>query len=131
MDEVRLLMHRAVRFVEELHADLGVSTPERAVLEFLTRNGPTTVPDIARARGVSRQHIQTIVNGLLERSLVETMANAAHRRSSFVTLTDNGSEVIAGMLDNEHFAMAGRLEGITAASMVDAAALLADVRRRL
>ena len=131
MDEVRLLMHAAVVFVEELHADLDVSTPERAVLEFLVRNGPTTVPDVARARGVSRQHIQTIVNGLHDRELVEPRRNPAHRRSSFVALADDGRQLIDEMLRREHDALDGRLAGIAAASMLDAAAVLADIRTRL
>lgn len=131
MDEVRLLMHAAARFVEELHTDLDVSTPERAVLEFLVRNGSTTVPDIARARGVSRQHIQTIVNGLLARSLVQTAINPAHRRSSLLVLTAGGSALIEEMLDRERLVMADRLEGITEASMTEAADVLAAVRSRL
>jgi DNA-binding MarR family transcriptional regulator len=131
MDEVRLLMHAAARFVEELHTDLDVSTPERAVLEFLVRNGSTTVPDIARARGVSRQHIQTIVNGLLARSLVEAAVNPAHRRSSLVVLTDGGSALIEEMLDRERLEMADRLDGITETSMTEAADVLATVRSRL
>jgi len=44
----------------------------RAVLEGLDRSGPRTVPAMARARLVTRQHIQTILNELLERKLVET-----------------------------------------------------------
>jgi DNA-binding MarR family transcriptional regulator len=131
MDEVRLLMHGAVRFVDGLHADLAVSTPERAVLEFLVRNGATTVPDVARARGVSRQHIQTIVNGLLDRQLVETVRNPAHRRSSLVALTADGRRLIEEMLRREHDAMAERLAGIDPAAMVQTADLLAEVRARL
>ena len=131
MDEVRLLMHAAVRFVDELHVDLAVSTPERAVLEFLSRNGATTVPDIARARGVSRQHIQTIVNGLLDRRLAETAHNPAHRRSSLVALTADGGRLIDEMLDRERAALNECLAGIAEASMLDAAGVLAEIRTRL
>jgi hypothetical protein len=38
----------------------------RAVLEFLSRHGPASVPQIARRRFVTRQHIQALVNGLME-----------------------------------------------------------------
>ena len=38
----------------------------RAVLEFLLRNSDSTVPTIARKRHVTRQHIQSLVNPLLE-----------------------------------------------------------------
>lgn len=131
MDEVRLLLHAAVRFVDELHADVAVTAPERAVLEFLVRRGPTTVPDIARSRGVSRQHIQTIVNGLLDRWFVEAIRNPAHRRSPLVALTADGTQLIDDMLDLERLAMTERLAGIEPAEMVEAADLLAEVRARL
>ena len=61
-DEVRLLEHRLVQVAERLHTGDGVTIPGRAVLEYLLRCGTTSVPDIARARYVSRQHIQTIVD---------------------------------------------------------------------
>ena len=35
---------------------------QRAVLEYLLINGPATVPAIARARRVTRQHMQALVN---------------------------------------------------------------------
>jgi hypothetical protein len=37
---------------------------KRGVLKGLDRLGPQTVPQMARARPVSRQHIQTLVNRL-------------------------------------------------------------------
>ena len=130
LDEVRLLMHRVERFVDDLHVDLAVTTPERAVLEYLHRRGPATVPDIARARGVSRQHIQTIVNGLLDHARVETVRNPAHRRSSLIVPTDDGRRLIEEMLDREQRAMTERLSGISGRSMLDAAHVLAEFRNR-
>jgi hypothetical protein len=43
-DEVRLLFHSMSRLIDVVHAGRPVSTPGRAVLEFLERNGDTTVP---------------------------------------------------------------------------------------
>ena len=80
IDEIRLAFHSLTNVSERLTGDL-VETSGRAVLEHLTHNGATTVPDIPRARGVSRQHIQTIVNSLSERDLVTTEPNPSHRRS--------------------------------------------------
>ena len=56
----------------------------------LELGGPQTVPQLARARPVSRQHIQTMVNQLAENGLVELIDNPAHRRSKLVRLTDAG-----------------------------------------
>jgi len=75
---------------DQLHEDLGISAAMRSVLASLTASGPRTVPDLARERPVSRQHIQTIVNDLLTRGLVETLPNPSHRRSPLVGLTDEG-----------------------------------------
>ena len=67
-DEVRLLEHQLVRTVEVLHADLAVTAPRRAVLEYLHRHGPSTVPDIARAheelqsRGVKFTHAPHMIH---------------------------------------------------------------------
>jgi DNA-binding MarR family transcriptional regulator len=131
LDEVRLLMHRIEKFVDDLHADLSVSTPERAVLEYLHRRGPATVPDIARERGVSRQHIQTVVNGLLDHTNVEAVRNPAHRRSSLIVPTDDGRRLIEEMLDREQRAMTERLAGISGRTMLGAAHVLAEFRSRL
>ena len=73
----------------------------RAVLEFLRRNGPATVPTIARSRGVSRQHIQALVNLLLGQHLAEAADNPAHRRSLLVQLTAKGAQTIDRMRRRE------------------------------
>jgi DNA-binding MarR family transcriptional regulator len=101
LNEVRLLYHRIVQVGEELHEDESATLGMRAVLEFLLRNGPTTVPDIARSRNVTRQHIQILVNVLLEDGLVELEDNPLHRRSSLVAFTKHGKRVIERMRKRE------------------------------
>lgn len=72
-----------------------LSASQRAVLEFLDRGGAQTVPEIARQRSVSRQHIQVGVNELLERGWLETQPNPAHRRSPLILLTQAGRDRLA------------------------------------
>lgn len=72
-----------------------LSTPQRAVLEFLDREDHQTVPDLARSRSVSRQHIQVSVNELIERGWVKSLPNPAHRRSPLIGLTQAGRERLA------------------------------------
>ena len=79
---------------ERLHADEQITIAMRAVLEFLVLHGPATVPQIARGRYVIRQHIQELVNALVERGLVEMADNPAHRRSKLTRLTPMGEETI-------------------------------------
>jgi DNA-binding MarR family transcriptional regulator len=101
LDQVRLLWHVLVQAAERLHEDEPVTLGMRAVMEFLARNGPTAVPDIARGRHVTRQHIQSLVNGLLELRLVALVDNPAHRRSALVRLTPEGQKGIERMKRRE------------------------------
>ena len=63
---------------------------EWGVMKTLIREGPHTVPDIARSRPVSRQHCQTIVNHLYEKGLVEFVENPKHKRSVLVQVSKKG-----------------------------------------
>lgn len=63
---------------------------EWGVLRSLSEGGPQTVPDMARARPVSRQHCQSIVNELKARKLVELIDNPRHKRSQLVKITMAG-----------------------------------------
>lgn len=63
---------------------------EFGVLRTLLMEGAQTVPQMAAARPVSRQHCQTIVNGLAEQGLVEFVDNPRHKRSKLVRVTKRG-----------------------------------------
>lgn len=113
VDEIRISYHFLANLADRVHAD--IDPPGRAVLEHLTRHGAATVPQIARARQVSRQHIQSIVNNLLPRGLVETTPNPAHRRSHLIELTDTGRELIQEVIERERTI----IEPLTATVNVD------------
>jgi DNA-binding MarR family transcriptional regulator len=130
-DEVRLLEHRLFQVAEELHAGGDVSVPGRAVLEYLYRHGPTSVPGIARARYVSRQHIQTIVDALLDRELVQSTPNPAHRRSPLFRLTKTGTSTIMAIHQRERQLVQQTFTGFRRDDVVAAADLLASVRTAL
>jgi DNA-binding MarR family transcriptional regulator len=63
---------------------------EFGVLRTLVQEGAQTVPQMAAARPVSRQHCQTIVNGLSEQGFVEFLDNPRHKRSKLVRITKRG-----------------------------------------
>jgi DNA-binding MarR family transcriptional regulator len=92
IDATRGLFHRMKAAADQVHSKTGITAGLRGVLQDLHKNGPRTVPDMARARPVSRQHIQVLVNELLERGEVELIPNPAHARSKLVRLTDRGRE---------------------------------------
>lgn len=131
LNEVRLLFHRAVQVGEGLHAREPVTLGMRAVLEYLLLNGPATVPQIARRRLVTRQHIQTLVNQLLEQELVARAPNEAHRRSSLVALTPAGRRLIERMRSREARLYARAAADLDRRSVGAATRTLADVRAAL
>ena len=130
-DEVRILYHALVRLAGALHGALRVSAPMRAVLEFLQAQGPTPVPHIARSRGVSRQHIQAIVNELLREGLVELRDNPAHRRSCLVALTAVGDAAIAGIRDTERAVLGDAFSDVDTADVRAASQTLRAVGVRI
>jgi DNA-binding MarR family transcriptional regulator len=75
---------------DEMHADIGITASIRAVMSSLTVEDGRTVPELARERAVSRQHIQSVINEMLAAGLVEATRNPSHRRSARFVLTDEG-----------------------------------------
>jgi DNA-binding MarR family transcriptional regulator len=94
VDEVRLLCNVMAQATEQLHKEEPVTVSMGAVLAFLARSGPATVPTVARDRGVTRQHVQALVNDLLELRLVSLDENPAHRRSVLVCLKPRGRRLL-------------------------------------
>ncbi len=131
IDEVRLLHNRLIELVDELHHDRRVTAPQRAVLEFVHRHGPATVPTIARARGVTRQHIQAISNELKSLELIEPQENPAHRRSPMLVLTDNGRQTIDRILERELHHLATHVRDLDENRLRSAAQTLAELRHAL
>jgi len=97
----RLCFHRLAAVADALHADLGINAAMRGVLESLSGGADWTVPRIARAKGVSRQHIQVTVDTLRAAGLVELRPNPAHRRSPLVVASEKGAAVFAEMRRRE------------------------------
>lgn len=89
-----LLYFRMRKAAEEILGEGAQSSGRRSVLKGLAKAGPQTVPQMARVRAVSRQHIQKLVYGLLEDGLVELADNPAHKRSRLVKTTTAGQEAV-------------------------------------
>ncbi|KUL35690.1 transcriptional regulator [Streptomyces sp. NRRL F-4489] len=103
-DVIRRLwpLHRTiVRAVERELAGTGLTAGEHALLDALCAHGPRTVPQLARTLDLDRQPVQRWVNHAAELGLVVTAPNPAHRRSSLIHLTDEGTEIVRGIQDAE------------------------------
>ncbi len=98
---VRSLFHGLGASVTALHAGSGVSSGMRGVLESLISDGPQSVPQLARARPVSRQHIQALVNDLLAGGYVKLADNPAHRRSKLVQPSQSGRACLTALRARE------------------------------
>lgn len=130
VDEVRLTFHACAEFARQAHGD-RIDPSGRAVLEFLSAHGPSTVPAIARSRGVTRQHIQTIANAAESEGLLKTTANPAHKRSPLFALTADGTALIESIRRTERMLLAPLSESFDPAQLAAAAATLAHVRTQL
>jgi len=126
--EIRLAFHELRAAAEALHDDPDGLTPaHRGVLESLHTAGPRTVPALARVRPVSRQHIQILVNRLLELGLVATTENPAHERSPLIGLTPAGKKRFEAMQRRERDALRRAKLPVSIPRMAEAA----DTLRRL
>ena len=93
---------RSTPFLSE--QDTKLSGGIWTLLRSLKLDGPRTVPQIARSRGLARQRIQVLVDEAIERGFVRLRVNPEHRRSRIVALTRDGAAAF-----EQHDAAARRL----------------------
>ncbi len=129
--EIRTSFNLLRALAEQLSADLGINPSMRAVLEGLASGEGRTVPDLARERGVSRQHIQTVMNALLEQGLVRAVENPGHKRSVFYRLTRGGAEAFARVRAREAGPLAALAGALPEAEIDQARALIARLNGEL
>lgn len=127
---VRSLFHKLGDAVTTLHEGSGVSGGMRAVLESLITGGPQTVPQMARARPVSRQHIQKLVNELLAVDYVEYQDNPAHRRSKIVGVTEEGRKLFSSFREREIEALSRLSTSVTFGELEQAELVLSAMIER-
>ena len=94
IDETIALFHRIRWVAEQIYGEEGRSTARRGVLRGLVRYGPQTVPRLARARSVTRQHVQQVVDAMLADGLVESLPNPRHQRSRLLQATAAGRALV-------------------------------------
>jgi DNA-binding MarR family transcriptional regulator len=99
--QTRRLFQRLRVSGDALLEGTGINASQRAVLEFLDGGVALTVPGIAEERSVSRQHVQKVVNDLLELGLVEMVKNPAHKRSQLVQATASGKKLFKSVRKKE------------------------------
>ncbi len=128
MGQAVALYHRLRVVAEQVHQQGEMTSGKGGVLSGLYRFGPQTVPQMARARPVSRQYIQTLVNMLADDGLVEFIENPAHKRSHLVFLTKKGEELIEKMINRQKGLISNIKVGIPEQDLSRAASVLRELR---
>lgn len=67
------------------------------LMKSLQQNGPQTIPELARSRPVSRQHIRQLAHSLIGKGWIKTVPNPDHKRSFLLQLTDTGEQAVHSM----------------------------------
>lgn len=129
--EIRSNFNRLRAFADGMHADLAITASMRAVMESVVDQGPQPVPEIARRKGSSRQHIQVNVDALCEKGLVELRENPAHKRSALVALTRKGRSAFEKIRAREALALEALADGLPDKDVKAALKVLRALRQRL
>jgi len=127
-DETVALFHRLTAEAEMIHERGSLSAALRGMLRGLRRHGAQTVPNMARMRPVSRQHVQELVNRLHKVGLVEFAENPAHKRSQLVRLTPQGVRQCDKMADRERRLLSALDTGLSVREIEQATEALRGVR---
>jgi DNA-binding MarR family transcriptional regulator len=109
----------------------GVTAARRAVMEFLADHDPSTVPQIAEAKSVTRQHIQTSADELVAQGLAVWSDNPAHRRSRLLALSPKGTEIFLAIRREETAYLDQIGAAMDPARIETARQALRDLQRRL
>ena len=117
--QVTWLIRRSFRLmgvrVDQYLEDLDISACDRSVMDYLYPNHKLSVPQIAGLYDVSRQFIQSTVNTLQERGIVEFLDNPRHKRSPLISLTDEGSRLYENIRTRDEAAFTEIFSGISEA----------------
>lgn len=116
--------------MDHVHQQTGMASSQRFALLRLRESGPATVPDLARARGVSRQFVQTVVNDLLGAGLVELLENPRHKRSKLVAITNMGCKALASACQKENDYLAQAFSDLESADVEAALHVLSVLQKR-
>jgi DNA-binding MarR family transcriptional regulator len=119
--ETVALFHRMKVVAEQLHGGGEMAAGKRGILKGIELRGPQTVPQMARARPVSRQHIRAAMAPLLAQDLIELVDNPQHKRSKIVQLTPKGIKRLE-QINRREKAFFDRLSAAFDARDVEAAA---------
>ncbi len=130
-DATVMLFHTVRHAAEWLHGKGRLTAGKRGILRSISKFGPQTVPQMARARFVSRQHIQTLINELLKEGLLVLTVNPAHKLSRLVRLTERGERYLNEFYQKETVAFGSIDLGVSEDELASATGILRSIRENL
>lgn len=128
VDETIALFHWLAWVSDQIYGPDARGAARRWVIRRVHRDGPRTVPQLAKARAIRRQSLQPVVDALARDGLVHLEANAAHARSKLVTLTRRGLELADEMDRVDALVLRAVSRGMRESALLEAAATLRDLR---
>jgi len=127
--EIRGAFHELAALSDVMNADVGITAAMRAVIETLHESGAQTVPQIALAKNVSRQHIQVLTDALAEKLLIRFQANPGHKRSKLLALSPAGEQVFSDIRRREAAALAELTKNFENRALFSTIATVAELRK--
>ena len=91
-----------VRRVRAAAASYGLSWTESAVMARLSKGGPATTAELARAEAMKPQSMGTTIASLERRGMVIRKSHPTDGRQMNVELTSKGAAVRKGAVDAKH-----------------------------
>lgn len=129
--EIRAAFRALRAFSDQMNEPRGITAARRAVMEYLSDHGAATVPQIAEAKSVSRQHIQTVADELVASGLAEWADNPAHRRSRLLALSLQGTKVFDDIRRDEAAYLQTLSQAMDAGSIATGRQALQELREGL
>jgi DNA-binding MarR family transcriptional regulator len=130
--EIFRLNGRLLAAGDALVADIGLTSARWQVLGAIALcQEPLPVARLARTMGLTRQSVQRLTNEMERDRLVELKSNPHHRRSKLVVLTTRGQKTYRAAIERQLPWASALADGLTAARILAANAVLKTVRSRL
>jgi DNA-binding MarR family transcriptional regulator len=102
------IVRTARRLRQEAGSDLSPSLT--AALSTVERHGPLTPSEVAVREGIRRPTVTRVLARLEEQGLVERMVDVRDKRSSLVTATNAGRELLTELRTRKTAFLASRIE---------------------
>ena len=107
-----------VRRISQLPTGDDLTMPERSALKLLERAGAATSAELARAAQISPQSMGVTVAALTDRGVVRRDRDSGDGRRVLLSVTPDGSKLLASKRDTRNQQMAAALGGnFTAAEL--------------